>query len=103
MKHIKILILFVFLLHAVLCFADDETFAERVSPLGIFIKTPEYIIEIFEPDTVKSHLWTPGDKLIVTPRGYLINVDRRESVHMVDVRVRNSLYDSVDDEVMDEN
>lgn len=71
-----------------ICFADTYTRIEHITDDGHYLATPEYFIEIWEYDTYKSSCWFPSHRLIVTERGYLINIDRNETVRMVDLEVR---------------
>lgn len=107
MKRVLALIV-CFLLSLSICFANDYTFIEKVAgTIGQYIITPEFFIEVWNYDTYKSSCWIPGDKLIVTPRGYLVNIDRNETVRMVDIELRENcktgLYDDIDREVEKEN
>ena len=104
-----IIIIICLILSLCRCFANDYTFIEEVAgSIGQYIVTPEFLIEVWDYDTHKSSCWIPGDKLIVTPRGYLINIDRHEQVRMVDIELRKNynstgLYDDIDREVEEEN
>ena len=69
-------------------FANDYTRIEEINPIGQYIITPEFYIEVWEYDTDKSSCWMPSDRLIVTARGYLINIDRNETVRMVNIKLR---------------
>ena len=96
-------ILFSLFLLGSICFANDYTRIEEIISCGRYIITPEFYIEVWDYDTNKTSCWIPCDRLIVTPRGYLINIDREETARIVDIALRKNtgLYDDIDKEVKD--
>ena len=83
----KFLIILCLLFFSNVCYSDTYTRIEHITEDGHYLATPEYFIEIWEYDTNKSSRWIPSHRLIVTERGYLINIDRNETVRMVDLEV----------------
>lgn len=84
----KKLLLILCLLYMNICFADTYTRIEHITEDGHYLATPEFFIEIWMPHTNRTSCWIPSQRLIVTERGLLINIDRNETVRMVDLDIR---------------
>lgn len=68
-------------------FANDSTWVEENHD-GKVIITPEYIIVINDYDIVDTQLWLPGDDVIVTDSGYIINTDEGERAEIQAINYR---------------
>lgn len=80
-----LLILCLFL--ALPCFASDETFITENHD-GKVILTPEYIVVINDYDVVDTALWLPGDDVIITDSGYIVNTDEGERAEIQTINYR---------------
>lgn len=67
--------------------ANDNTWIEENND-GKVIITPEYIVIIPDYEIPTTMLWLPGDDVIITDSGYIINTDEEEKAEIQAINYR---------------